>query len=79
MHGNVWEWVEDCWHYGYDELPGETKWRGAAWTDNDCIFRVIRGGSWINEPERLRSSNRSRLGAANRDFNFGFRVARSLR
>ncbi len=78
MHGNVWEWVEDCWHNSFQELPTKVKNNGAAWTDGDCVFRVIRGGSWINEPGRLRSSNRSRLGAANRDLNFGFRVARSL-
>ena len=28
MHGNVWEWVEDCWHGSYDGAPSE----GSAWT-----------------------------------------------
>jgi len=78
MHGNVWEWVEDCWHSNYATLPTLTKTQGAPWVSENCIFRVIRGGSWMNEADRLRSSNRSRLGAVNRDFNFGFRVARSL-
>jgi formylglycine-generating enzyme required for sulfatase activity len=78
LHGNVWEWVEDCWHRNYDSMPENTKQFGSAWTSENCIFRVIRGGSWINVAGRLRSANRSRLGAVNRDFNFGFRVARSL-
>ena len=28
MHGNVWEWVEDCYHDRYNGAPTD----GAAWT-----------------------------------------------
>ena len=78
MHGNVAEWVEDCWHYGYKNLPERTIKTGAAWVQDTCTFRVVRGGSTISPPWHLRTSNRSRLGAVNKEKDFGFRVARSL-
>ena len=43
MHGNVWEWVGDCWHENYRRAPSD----GTAWTSGgDCSLRVLRGGSW---------------------------------
>ncbi len=73
--GNVWEWVEDCWHDDYDGAPRD----GSAWTrGGDCGRRVLRGGSWSFVPRVLRSANRFRLDAENRDSSFGFRVARTL-
>ena len=42
MHGNVWEWVEDCWNDSYEGAPDD----GSAWTSGDCGRRVLRGGSW---------------------------------
>lgn len=45
MHGNVWEWVEDCWHGSYNGAPED----GRAWLEEgggDCGLRVLRGGSW---------------------------------
>lgn len=78
MHGNVAEWVEDCWHYGYKNLPEKSKKTGAAWAQDACTFRVVRGGSTVSPPWHLRTSNRSRLGAVNKERDFGFRVARSL-
>ena len=45
MHGNVWEWVEDCWHGNYDGAPTD----GSAWTANcSSSSRVYRGGSWYS-------------------------------
>ena len=42
--GNVWEWVEDCWHASYEGAPGD----GRAWTvRGDCVRRVLRGGAWL--------------------------------
>jgi formylglycine-generating enzyme required for sulfatase activity len=76
MHGNVWEWVEDCWNDSYD-APGRSD-EGSAWTSGDCGLRVLRGGSWSNKPESLRSANRSRHYADTRTDDFGFRVARTL-
>ena len=54
MHGNVWEWVEDCWNESYQGAPSD----GSAWTSGDCSRRVLRGGSWVNDPEYLRSADR---------------------
>jgi len=65
MHGNVWEWVEDC-YYG-------------AWTAGaNCSNRVVRGGSWADIPQGLRSANRGRLATDIRNSGLGFRVGRTL-
>ena len=75
MLGNVWEWVEDCWHEGYEGAPGD----GSAWTsDGDCSRRVLRGGSWLSRPVILRSGTRRGIAAGTRYDSFGFRVARTL-
>ena len=73
--GNVWEWVEDCWHDDYDGAPRD----GSAWTrGGDCGRRVVRGGSWLIDPRSLRSANRNWLDAELRYGHIGFRVARTL-
>ena len=73
--GNVWEWVEDCWHDDYDGAPRD----GSAWTrGGDCGGRVVRAGSWNNDPRSLRSANRYRVFAKSRSTSVGFRVARTL-
>ena len=72
MHGNVWEWVEDCYR---DNLSGQT---AAANTTGDCSLRVLRGGSWSNNPQDLRSANRNRDHPTSRINNNGFRLARTL-
>ncbi len=76
MHGNVWEWMEDCWHANYVGAPAD----GSAWTSGCDIndARVLRGGSWSGEPESLRSVYRTWNPTGNRDNNVGFRVARTL-
>ncbi len=76
MHGNVWEWVEDCWHFYYTGAPTD----GSAWLSGceNVNKRGVRGGSWYLEPEELRSANRDRNDASGRGNNFGFRVARTL-
>ena len=56
MHGNVWEWTQDCW---VGNLAGHAS-DGRANLDGDCDRRVLRGGSWNDEPLLLRSANRSR-------------------
>ena len=75
VHGNVWEWVEDCWHDSYRGAPTD----GRAWTvGGDCGRRVLRGGSWGSEPGYLRSADRDRNSAGVRSSGSGFRVARTL-
>ena len=75
MHGNVWEWVEDCWHGSYSGAPTN----GSAWTSGgNCRVRVLRGGSWLITPRPLRSANRLWLTSDLRFSYFGFRIARTL-
>jgi formylglycine-generating enzyme required for sulfatase activity len=69
VHGNVWEWTEDCWHDKYDAAPAD----GSAWTSGECARRVVRGGAWNNHPEILRSAYRSRSNTDNRVSDLGFR------
>ena len=55
--GNVWEWLEDCWHDDYTDAPDD----GRAWEDTeggDCSYRILRGGCWGLGPRGLRVSNR---------------------
>jgi formylglycine-generating enzyme required for sulfatase activity len=56
MHGNVWEWVADCYHDDYEGAPVD----GAAWTTGGCATRVLRGGAWNNSPGLLRAAYRLR-------------------
>lgn len=78
MHGNAWEWIEDCWHRRYTEMPEATKATGAPWAEEGCEFRVYRGGSWSDAMDVLRSANRGRYEPFIRNVGSGFRVARSL-
>ena len=74
MHGNVLEWVEDCWDGSYAGAPSD----GSAWRSGDCSVRVLRGGSWYEFPRYLRSADRSRFPTGGRISLNGFRVARTL-
>jgi formylglycine-generating enzyme required for sulfatase activity len=75
MHGNVWEWVEDCLHTNYEGAPKD----GSAWiAQGDCNNRVIRGGSWIGYAVGLRSALRFWFSADDHGTDLGFRVARTL-
>ena len=71
MHGNVFEWVEDCYHRSYAGAPSD----GSAWVGRDCRERVVRGGSWRAPPRFLRSALRYGSRPGLRNFNYGFRVA----
>ncbi len=47
VHGNVWEWVADCWHVSYEGAPTDD----LAWEEEgggDCGRRALRGGSYRN-------------------------------
>ncbi|MGH6916250.1 MAG: formylglycine-generating enzyme family protein, partial [Geminicoccaceae bacterium] len=73
--GNVWEWIEDCWHDSYQGAPGD----GSAWTTSgDCDWRVLRGGSWNDEQWVLRSALRDGNDRGHRSDDVGFRVARAI-
>jgi formylglycine-generating enzyme required for sulfatase activity len=75
MAGNVWQWVQDCYHRNYDAAPAD----GAAWdSGGNCERRVVRGGSWNSEPNYLRSASRGGDFISSRNSNTGFRVRRML-
>ena len=75
MHGNVWEWVQDCWHDNYSGAPTD----GSAWTTGcSSSSRVLRGGSWGYDPAGLRSAIRSRNAPDLRGSVNGLRLARTL-
>ena len=74
MHGNVWEWTEDCYHESYKGAPAD----GAPWKIGACKYRVLRGGAWIKGPRGLRFANRgSGKPGDHKDF-LGFRVAKTI-
>ncbi len=75
MHGNVWEWCEDNWHKNY---KGKAPVDGSVWRGGDRSLRVLRGGSWFNSPQNLRSADRDWNLPDYRSGIIGFRVARTL-
>ena len=85
MHGNVYEWTQDCWHESYDGAPTNGQaWEGA--NGGDCDRRVLRGGSWLYDPGVLRAASRSSFGVSrrltirvsNRYANLGLRLVQDL-
>jgi formylglycine-generating enzyme required for sulfatase activity len=74
MHGNVWEWVEDCYVDNYNRAPND----GSPNTSDRCSSRILRGGAWFGNRDLLRSAQRYWNGADGRLDIIGFRVARVL-
>ncbi|MGD9925097.1 MAG: formylglycine-generating enzyme family protein [Pseudorhodoplanes sp.] len=74
VHGNVWEWTEDCWKPSYSGAPTD----GSVWFGGLCGGFVVRGGSWDGPPKGLRSACRMYLAPEDRTSILGFRVARTL-
>ncbi len=74
VHGNVLEWTEDCWNDKNAGNPGNGSTRSAG----DCSRRVLRGGSWLNNPQILRSAARGWNYSVNRVNVYGFRVGRTF-
>ena len=77
VHGNVYEWVQDCYHSSYAAAPRD----GHAWMEEDhgdCARRILRGGSWINFAPLLRSAFRNRDAMDAAYNHVGLRLARTL-
>ncbi|TCR64304.1 SUMF1/EgtB/PvdO family nonheme iron enzyme [Bosea sp. BK604] len=72
MAGNAAEWVADCWGESYRTTPRD----GSAYTAPACRERVLRGGSFNNDPRYLRSAARFKYEADVRFYTNGFRVLR---
>jgi formylglycine-generating enzyme required for sulfatase activity len=74
VHGNVWQWVQDCYSDSYAALPSD----GTAYELPDCTHRVDRGGGLSSTREHIRSAMRGSYAADRRNDHLGFRIARSL-
>ena len=74
MYGNVWKWVQDCYHADHEGAPND----GSARTSGDCSRCIVRGGSWDVKPRYLRAAFRNRGTTGDRDNDLGFRVARTV-
>jgi formylglycine-generating enzyme required for sulfatase activity len=75
MHGNAWEWVEDCWH---DDYTADAPTDGSPWLEGNCDGRVGRGGSWEDSEGELRSAARTGEFKNESSYTDGIRVARGL-
>jgi formylglycine-generating enzyme required for sulfatase activity len=75
--GNVFQWVEDCWHETYEGAPENAlPWLKSG--GGDCGRRVLRGGSWGYAPGFVRSAFRFGFPAVNRYSYVGFRLAQDI-
>ncbi len=74
VHGNVWEWTEDCYNASYNGAPAD----GAPWLAGDCNRRMARGGMWGSNPASVRLARRLRIPDDTRSQDIGFRVARTV-
>ncbi|MHC5208041.1 dihydropyoverdine dehydrogenase [Pseudomonas chlororaphis] len=77
MHGNVYEWVADCWHPDYVGAPAD----GRAWMEESggvCLDAQIRGNDWGEAPVFSRSGNRNSRKREVRGDWLSFRVVREL-
>lgn len=77
LHGNVREWCDDSWHDSYEDAPRDGRSRDDDDPSGD-LSRVVRGGSWNNRAEFLRSAHRSQFVPRDRSVSIGFRVAREV-
>lgn len=75
MAGEAWTVVADCWNDSYEGAPND----GSVMPGGDCHRRVMRAGSWNNDPLSIRSARRSKNGVIDRRaYGIGFRVVRTL-
>jgi formylglycine-generating enzyme required for sulfatase activity len=75
MHGNVWEWIEDCWS---EEYTAATPANGAPYVKGNCAGRVMRGGSWEDYPGDIRAAARVGSNTDDQSWADGFRVAQTM-
>ncbi|MFZ1807252.1 MAG: formylglycine-generating enzyme family protein [Cyclobacteriaceae bacterium] len=73
MLGNVWEWTAYAYvnSYANASTDGNVAVKGEVGS-----IRVMRGGSWVNDAEYLRSSGRYYVTPDGRHSNVGFRLVR---
>ena len=66
IHGNVSEWVQDCFESPQTEF------------NKECRFRTLRGGSWADPTWSIRAADKYRDVPTNRCMSVGFRIARDM-
>ena len=74
MLGNVRQWTLDCWN----PAPSTVASNGAPILSGDCTARATRGGSWADDPAKLRAAARDYESVDEGSERIGFRVARDL-
>ena len=74
VHGNVFEYVADCWSNDHYNIPRD----GVAKKTANCLSKVIKGGSWYYLPKVSRSASRVRNDKRVFSYFIGFRVFREL-
>jgi formylglycine-generating enzyme required for sulfatase activity len=74
MLGNVRQWTQDCWN----PIPTTVASNGAPVLSGDCSARATRGGSWADDPAKLRAAARDYESIDEGSERIGFRVARDL-
>jgi hypothetical protein len=74
MHGNVWEWCSDFYLSNYYNKKESIDPKGPAAAGG----HVIRGGSWLDKPEKLRSASRTGKGEGADKKYLGFRIAMEI-
>ena len=75
MHGYLWEFVSDAWHEDYSGAPAD----GTSWAGKEQSRRVIRGGSWKDRHDALRSAARRPIDPDARDDAIGLRCVKAKR
>ena len=73
VHGNVFEWTEDCFNKRYNE---DTPIDGSPWLEGDCNKRMLRGGTWDWMANMVRAGYREN--AIVDGGGYSFRVVRTL-
>ena len=76
LHGNVREWVADCYVDSYAGAPIDGSARRSGCGSD--VRAVVRGGSWSNSPRGLRSAYRGWSSPSYRDNILGFRLVQDL-